>query len=1129
MPRAKTESAPPGTAASISPRAQEPPTTEARPDSHHHEDCLVLAQLSPPPGANGLVDPRLHSAYEALKKSDAEGVGKITPVEFWTAFTSMLDAAEDKVELDALRPVGHRKGTDTPWERTAFTALCEPLSSRRRGLAPVCTLPYPLARVAGNHDKDGDGFLDRTELWAALNHIPLNIATLKPKEGSTAEVMHIYEGIVSSDEDKNGSIDGHELLRVMASLRQTKRTTAWLAKLLGLAGVLILVLIGAFTGVSIAVANAFKDAYANHSPTASTTLLTDGSSRPIGTAEAMVSLPMYAAPALPFEDLAQVKRLQLSYGSAEPNTKEMATVTSVRQTSATSVVFELGCSRSVRIANGTVRRSTPCAPRRPPHALRSRPTQCRRAAHTRMLLTAAWAGAAAQAHLVDDVLSTVTPICAANVSCSAFTARQEVVEATLAKADADLAAMGVTRPADRRQLAHVDGCAADFAFDSVRIATNKKGRNSILIAQQTGISLHECRQLCANSDECVAVSYKWLGTNKCRLLEATSPLQGGVTGFGWATHVVAATFESCGTNERVLEHACEPCPAGTTNAAGDHTSGADTTCDAVTCVADNHVVAHACEPCPAGTSNAAGDDASGADTTCDAVTCDADEHVVAHACEPCPTGTTNAAGDDASGDDTACECAANYHVQANYCVACPAGTTNDPGDDASGDDTACDAVTCAADQRVEAHACVPCNDGAFRASGDDPSGEDTACFEAVTSGSCGTDQVITSVAECMDALDAANIGWSEQYAPGVRSHDSGNWPAGCSYWVYSSGMSAEFVMWSSIDCSSSKVCLCRNQPSPPPSTTVRSYVLLSSGSCENNAAGPVESKEEGEVARAELGLPVAGESYYLYTEPYYPPGCSFWNFHENLAFNQVTSGHSCNPGSSTWQCICLAMSPSPPSPPSPPEMPPPPPSPPSPPFSPPSSPPCPPPPSPPPGNFMQVTSGSCGTDQVITSVAECMDALAAFNIGWSEQSPPGVRSHDSGNWPAGCSYYIYSSGVSAEFVMSLTSSVDCSSSKVCLCRYQPSPPPSTTVRSYVLLSSGSCENNAAGPVESKEECEVARAELGLPVAGEGYFLYTEPYYPPGCSFWPYHDNLAFNQATSDASCHSSKKCICLAA
>jgi formylglycine-generating enzyme required for sulfatase activity len=72
----------------------------------------------------------------------------------------------------------------------------------------------------------------------------------------------------------------------------------------------------------------------------------------------------------------------------------------------------------------------------------------------------------------------------------------------------------------------------------------------------------------------------------------------------------------CEANERVVNNACVPCPAGTTNAAGDNASGSNTTCDAVICGEDERVESNACVPCPAGTTNEAGDDASGADTTC---------------------------------------------------------------------------------------------------------------------------------------------------------------------------------------------------------------------------------------------------------------------------------------------------------------------------------------------------------------------------------------------------------------------------------------------------------------------------------------------------------------------------------
>lgn len=463
--RAKTQPAPaPGTAASISPRVQGTGTAEK---VHHDEQCLLLAHLPPPPGADGLVDPRLHAAYEALKKSDADGVGKITPAQFWAAFKSMIDAAEDKIELDALRPIGYRQGTDTQWEHTAYATLCK-------------------------HDTNADGFLDRTELWTALNDIPLNIAALKPKEGSSADVMQIYDSIVASDEDNNGSIDGRELLHVMTSLRQTKRTTATLAKLLALAVVLILVLVGSFTGVSVAVVSAFKDAYAEDSTVTNGAVLTDGSLRPIGTVEAVVSLPMYAAPALPFEDLAQVKRLMLSYGSVEPRTRVMAYVTEVRQKNATSVTFELGCSRSVVVENGA-------------------------------------------AYLIDE-LEVVTPLCAANASCSAFTARQEIVDEVIARADADLAAIGVAH-AGRRQLWHEGSCdSGDVPYQQGTSYSNKRGTSVLSTSHFT--TEEGCLQSCANAFDagCVGVSRKTRYPWTCRRLSSTGSLQ---TKPRWTTIVVS--------------------------------------------------------------------------------------------------------------------------------------------------------------------------------------------------------------------------------------------------------------------------------------------------------------------------------------------------------------------------------------------------------------------------------------------------------------------------------------------------------------------------------------------------------------------------------------------------------------
>ena len=72
------------------------------------------------------------------------------------------------------------------------------------------------------------------------------------------------------------------------------------------------------------------------------------------------------------------------------------------------------------------------------------------------------------------------------------------------------------------------------------------------------------------------------------------------------------------------------------------------------CAANEYVGANACTPCGLGSTNAAGDDSTGANTGCDAVECLANEYVLSNTCVACATGYERAAGDPASGANTAC-------------------------------------------------------------------------------------------------------------------------------------------------------------------------------------------------------------------------------------------------------------------------------------------------------------------------------------------------------------------------------------------------------------------------------------------------------------------------------------------
>ena len=111
---------------------------------------------------------------------------------------------------------------------------------------------------------------------------------------------------------------------------------------------------------------------------------------------------------------------------------------------------------------------------------------------------------------------------------------------------------------------------------------------------------------------------------------------------------------------------CTSCPAGSSSAAEGSTecvcTGAGKTWDAATgacvgilCAADEHVMYNACVACAAGSTNEAGDDSSGANTDCDVTVCAENEHRVSHVCTPCPVGGSRSAGDLATEvADTAC-------------------------------------------------------------------------------------------------------------------------------------------------------------------------------------------------------------------------------------------------------------------------------------------------------------------------------------------------------------------------------------------------------------------------------------------------------------------------------------------
>ena len=140
----------------------------------------------------------------------------------------------------------------------------------------------------------------------------------------------------------------------------------------------------------------------------------------------------------------------------------------------------------------------------------------------------------------------------------------------------------------------------------------------------------------------------------------------------------------CSANHYVWsQYVCSACPTDSTRPEGDDSWLADgeTQCScpdgtawsngmcvsAASCSADERVnSAGACEACPSGSTNAAGDVPSAGETQC---ACAANYRVnSAGACVACPSGSTNAAGDVALGTETQCVCNDGYSLLNGECV-----------------------------------------------------------------------------------------------------------------------------------------------------------------------------------------------------------------------------------------------------------------------------------------------------------------------------------------------------------------------------------------------------------------------------------------------------------------------------
>ena len=123
------------------------------------------------------------------------------------------------------------------------------------------------------------------------------------------------------------------------------------------------------------------------------------------------------------------------------------------------------------------------------------------------------------------------------------------------------------------------------------------------VSAPTNGAMGTCRSALAHGDSCVPTC------NAGSVLSGTRSCDDGQL-----TDTVACTVTVCGANESVVSNACVACVGGSTRAAGDLATGADTACG---CATDERVASNACVACEAGTYRSPGDDPAGPDTECD--------------------------------------------------------------------------------------------------------------------------------------------------------------------------------------------------------------------------------------------------------------------------------------------------------------------------------------------------------------------------------------------------------------------------------------------------------------------------------------------------------------------------------
>jgi len=243
-------------------------------------------------------------------------------------------------------------------------------------------------------DKDGDGVVSVTEMGkfaaAMTGNAPSKMALLKRKLKAASDVYRfqdeirkqikgvsplvgldpdidgdgnvseferfVWEQLQKVDTDGDGTLSSKEVYAVVAQCCQEKmakesaqKTSKRLGKLLTLAIVVVLALMGMLAGMIVIVNIAMKDQYVEEGK------LTDSSGNVMAVSDSRVQVELIVAPVLPLEQLAQVKNLQVTFSDPAEElvqTKFMYTVAQTKKVNSTAVTFVTTVGDELKVWNG---------------------------------------------------------------------------------------------------------------------------------------------------------------------------------------------------------------------------------------------------------------------------------------------------------------------------------------------------------------------------------------------------------------------------------------------------------------------------------------------------------------------------------------------------------------------------------------------------------------------------------------------------------------------------------------------------------------------------------------------------------------------------------------------------------